>query len=277
MTEDTPEPTTVGGLDLAELDLPMLPNVAVEVLQLCQQEDSDAAALSAVLHRDPSLASNVIRTANSAIQGASVAITSLQQAVSRLGLRQVADLAIAVSVRGLLFKEGDELDRLQRLWRHSVATGFFAREIARVRRSNVQSTFLCGLLHDIGKAVLLVNLERLLTGLGTGFLPELEEFLEDYHGPAGAFLARTWKLPEAIRASAQFHHDPDAAGEHVLEVHTVRLADRIAAMLTDGEEPAEEGEIRACPSLEKLDLYGDDLDTILGMSDRCLAIVEEMS
>lgn len=72
-------------LEERKVELPPMPGTAAQVMQLCQQEDTDAAKLSAVIHGDPTIASNVLRVANSAAYMGQVPCSSLQQAVSRLG------------------------------------------------------------------------------------------------------------------------------------------------------------------------------------------------
>src|SRR5690606_25449766 len=121
-----------------ELELPMLPSTAAEVMSLCQLESTDAAKLSAVIHRDQTIAVNVLRVANSAAFAGQVGCASLQQAVSRLGMQLTAEIAMAVSVRGRLFESDKCRKLLRELWRHSVLSGFFAKEIARLRRRNVE-------------------------------------------------------------------------------------------------------------------------------------------
>src|SRR5262245_31222855 len=146
------------------LELPVLPMVATQVLSLGQNEATDPAKLSAVIHCDQALAAHVLRIANSAAYAGGVACGSLPQAVSRLGMPSITDIAVAVAVQGAVFA-GDGCGELfAQLWRHSVMTAFFSKEIARTRRRSAEVAFLCGLLHDIGKAVLLANVDRRVTG-----------------------------------------------------------------------------------------------------------------
>ena len=67
-------------------------------------------------------------------------------------MQAITEIAVAVSVRSRLFANEACASLLQALWRHSVLTAFFTKAIARVRRRNVEIAFLCGLLHDLGKA-----------------------------------------------------------------------------------------------------------------------------
>jgi len=85
------------------LDLPMLPKVATLVLELVNDVDSDMVTLAKLIQTDPALAGHVMRIANSAAFSTAVKMSSLQQAISRLGMRNVADIALAASMGPALF------------------------------------------------------------------------------------------------------------------------------------------------------------------------------
>ena len=261
------------------LDVPPMPATAAEVLRLCQQETTDAAKLSAVVHRDPTIASNVLRVANSVAYAAQVPCTSLQQACSRLGMRVITDIATAVAVRGRLFANDKCADLLAMLWKHSVLTGFFAKEIARLRRRNVEIAFLCGLLHDVGKAVLLDNADRAM-GDGALRLPldELLEVLHEHHVAAGTMLAREWRLADQFVEAIQCHHSTGEAKRFQDLAMTIGFADVLAhhtAASVFAAAPLEE-ELRSHPLLEALDLYPDQVTTLLAMKGQALAVTESL-
>jgi putative nucleotidyltransferase with HDIG domain len=263
-----------------DLELPMMPGTAAEVMALCQQDTTDAAKLSAVIHRDQTIASNVLRVANSAAFGGQVGCASLQQAVSRLGMRHITEIAVAVSVRARLFANPVCAELLQSLWRHAVLAGFFTKEIARVRRRNVEIAFLCGLLHDIGKAVLLNNVDRATGRTGT-VLPVayLAAALHEQHVAAGSLLARQWRLPEQIEEAIRWHHEPAAATRFQEMTMTVCLADELAhAVAPSRLAPVRtEVDLRAHPVLAALNVYPDQLGTLLAMKDRGLSVAEGMA
>lgn len=266
-------------IDDRKIELPPLPATAAEVMSLCQQETTDAAKLSSVIHRDQTIASNVLRVANSAAYVGQVACASLQQACSRLGMQLITEIAMAVAVRGRLFANSTCADLLAALWKHSVLTGFYSKEIARLRRRNVEIAFLCGLLHDVGKAVLLNGVDRVLgkqeLTLPVGYLIAA---VEEQHIPAGTLLANEWKLPEQIKEAIQCHHDTAAATRFADAALTVCLADQLAHFVAPSRlvaPPTEEG-LRQHPVLVGLNVYPDQLEGLLKLKDRALLVTEGM-
>lgn len=262
-----------------KIELPPLPATAAEVMSLCQQETTDAAKLSAVIHRDQTIASNVLRVANSAAYASQVPCSSLQQAVSRLGMQLITEVAMAVSVRGRMFANPKCAELLGFLWKHSVLTGFYTKEIARLRRRNVEIAFLCGLLHDLGKAVLLNSVDKVLgkdeLTLPVGYLLTA---VEQQHVAAGALLAKEWKLPEQIAEAIACHHDYAAAKRFGDMAMTVCLADQLAHCIAPTRlcEPPTEEQLRQHPVLVGLNVYPDQLQGLLQMKDRALLVTEGM-
>lgn len=260
-----------------QLELPVLPGVAAEVLALSQQETTDAARLSAVVHRDQALAGNVLRVANSAAYAGQVPCSSLQQAVSRLGLQLVGEIAIAVALKGRLFAGTFGAELFAELWRHSVLTAFFTKEIARLRRRNVEIAFLCGLLHDVGKAVLLAEVARLGTASSRS-LGEVAAAIDVHHEAAGVQLARHWQLPDQIAECIECHHDVRRAKRFAEMAMTVQLADLLACEVAPtGHEPAPTiAVLERHPVLASLNLYPDQLAALLARRDDALRLVEGM-
>ncbi|MCA8965292.1 MAG: HDOD domain-containing protein [Planctomycetes bacterium] len=266
-------------IDEKKLNLPTMPGTAAEVMELCQLEDTDAAKLSAVIHRDQTIASHVLRVANSAAYAGQMPCASLQQAVSRLGMQLITEVAMAVSVRGRIFGNKTCAELLAALWKHSVLTGFYTKEIARLRRRNVEIAFLCGLLHDVGKAVLLDNVDRVL-GKNELTVPVgyLLNAVHEQHVEAGALLASEWKLPEQIAEAIGHHHEYVTAPRFADMAMTVCLADQLSHLVAPGPfgKAPDEEELRAHPVLEGLNLYPDQLEELINKRDRALLVTESL-
>lgn len=281
MTTATTDLSRLFARQIAEkkLELPTMPGTAAEVMTLCQQETTDAAKLSAVLHRDQTIASNVLRVANSAAYAGQMPCASLQQAVSRLGMQLITEIAMAVSVRGRMFANPKCAELLAALWKHSVLTGFYTKEIARLRRRNVEIAFLCGLLHDLGKAVLLNNVDRVV-GKNDLEIPiaYLLAAVDEQHVQAGVLLAGDWKLPEQIAEAVLCHHDYAAAKRFQDMAMTVCLADQLSHLIAPGPfcDPPTEEALKAHPVLVGLNLYPDQMNELLQKRDRALLVTEGM-
>lgn len=260
-----------------QLELPLLPDVATQTMNLCQSENADAGKLSAVLHRDQALASHVLRVANSPLYMSNVPIVSLQQAVSRLGLKALAEIVIAVSVQSRVFRIHGQEARVKRLWQHSVAAGFFGKEIARALRRNVEGAFLCGLLHDIGKPVVLAVLadweqkhKEQLDG------QVVEPLLDEYHTVLGHALGVRWKLPEQVTSAIRWHHDYASCEVHREPAMVACLADMLAYHAVKGLVSVSEDAIQAHPVVEHLNLYPDQLAGLLARQDDVQKLAEAL-
>ncbi|MES1204541.1 MAG: HDOD domain-containing protein [Pseudomonadota bacterium] len=270
-----------------KVDLPLLPQVASQVVALTANPTADAVQLSALIHRDPALAGQVLRIANSPSYMPRMPIVSLQQAVARLGLNAVTEIAFVASVQSGTFKVPGYEDELKRLWRHAVASAAFAKEIARIRRSNVEAAFLCGLLHAVGKPALLqvvADAERALerfrlateqTGHGAT-RANLPAILDELHGGVGLRIAALWGLPgpvvSAIANYACYEKTTGFAQEAVITC----LADRLATDLT---EPGrfDEDTLRDHRVFKDLNLYPADVTVLRDKRARVAEIVDSMT
>jgi HD-like signal output (HDOD) protein len=142
-------------LEQGSLDLPLLPVVGNQILQLSGDPNADVTKLSSLIQQDQALAGQILRIANSPAYLPRSPIVSLQQAIAWLGMNMLAGLAFSVSVQSGVFTIKGYEKEIRRLWSHALATGLYGKEIARRIRHNVENAFLCGLLHSIGKPVIL--------------------------------------------------------------------------------------------------------------------------
>ena len=143
---------------------------------------------------------------------------------------------------------------------HAAATGVWSREIARQRRRNVEAAFLTGLLHDVGKPILLqAALE--LTKNDPIDAQTLSNVIHSLHSTMGAHVLNKWKLAHWMAAAIDGHHDIERAGEHSDLAATVQLGDLLAHW-TVQPDAEHEAKVRNCPVLGMLGLYPEDLDLL---------------
>ncbi|GIX48633.1 MAG: hypothetical protein KatS3mg131_2844 [Candidatus Tectimicrobiota bacterium] len=261
-------------LEGEELELPLLPDVVWEVLELSTADETDARKLATLIHRDQALAGHVLRVANSPAYLPRMPIVSLQQAVSRLGIAQLCEIVFAVALQSRVFDVPGYECELRALWRHAVGAAAYAKEIARMRRSNVEGAFLCGLLHDVGKPVILQALVDVQKACGAFLEPGIvEALLEAYHTRVGERLARRWELPPHVIESIAYHHEylvTPACNEAVM---ITRLADVLSYHLLQPEVFDVES-VRQHPVLPELDFYPEDVESLLAKREAMLQLVE---
>ncbi len=192
--------------------LPSVPAVAIQVLDLSQDPDVGTAQVAKVIVRDPALTAKVLKVANSAWCGVRREVTTLDQAVSLLGLNGTMSLALSFSlVRGLRKTEGVKFDH-QVYWRRSVISATATLSVGiRIKAADQHELFLAGLLQDIGMLVLNEAMPAYgeLVASANGdhcLLVEIERReLQADHAQVGGWLLSKWGLPgrfiEAINSS----------------------------------------------------------------------------
>ena len=264
-------------IETGAVEVPLLPKVASEVLTMVYDPNAEASKLAGLIHQDQALAAHVIRVANSPAYMPRNPVVSLQHAVAMLGMNLLSEIAFTTSLKNAALKvEGFERE-IKGLWRHSLASGAYAKEIARMRRFNVESAYLCGLLHAIGKPVVvqtaaaLSKEHRLPIESGS-----LDRLLAGYHTRVGSLIAHKWALPQQVAESIAFYEHYDQAAGARQECMTTCLADRLATHLLQPES-MDEAVVRDHPVYAELNLYPDDVGALLQMKDKIAAVVEAMN
>jgi len=264
-------------VEKGDVELPLLPQVASQVMALTSDPAADAAKLSSLIHQDQALAAHVLRIANSPAYMPRSPVVSLQHAVAMLGINLLSEIAFTASLKSGAFQVPGHEDDVKRLWRHSLASGAFAKEVARTRRVNIESAYLCGLLHGIGKPVVL----RTATTLAheqkiIPDKPALQILIAGYHSRVGALIAEKWGLPKQVAEAIQYYEDYDHAASFRQECMLTCIADQLASHLLTPEDLPEKT-LREHPVCAELNLYPNDIDQILAGKDKVLAIVSSMN
>lgn len=253
-------------IETGRLELPVLPSVSAEVVSLTQEQDSDAKGLAQLIQSDQSLAGHVMRMANSAAFSSIGKIQTLQQAIAKLGMRQIGQMALTVSVGHSVFKSSVSTQQIiEYLWRFSLASAIWSREVARLCRANTEVAFMCGLLHQIGKPVV-INALVDLAGNDDELVKEHKQLLmliKKYHKVVGVNVAKRWNLPEAVVESITYINDYYAAPTCAQEVTIVSAANVLAKNSLDGSDVDKFSEAMLNSNVfEDLNLYEDDVEAL---------------
>jgi diguanylate cyclase (GGDEF)-like protein len=227
--------------------LPSVPAVVLEVLDICQDEDVGICQVSKVLIRDPALSGKILKVANSPYYGVRSQVTTLERAVTVLGINATLSLALSFSlVRGLERPRANDFDH-HAYWRRCVISAAASRVIGIwANTANHDELFLAGLLQDIGMLVLNAAMPDSYGGLVVNskdnhtLLAEME--LQEYgsdHAAIGSWLLKRWNLPLNLQMSAATSHGVEkGANELSIFCRCVMLANFITAIWTQSDTAA---------------------------------------
>ena len=185
---------------------PMLPAVALEVIEMSQKTDVDFERVVRLLEKDPVLAAKVLSIAQSAAYATRTPILSLRTAVVRLGLKTLRDIVLEAALHLKVFRVPGFEPAMARLARHSTASAHAIRAVCKRTRIEAEYAFLCGLLHDVGFAAALLALSG-DPQLGKAPWEALAPAVDEVHDEASGLLARLWKLPPQVQRVVAGHHD----------------------------------------------------------------------
>ena len=212
-----------------DASMPMLPVLAHEAIVVAANPEVTIAKLSHVVSQDPVLATRVVQLANAAYCAPLQTVTTLSDAIVRMGTAAVRNLVIAVCLasRGCDARIYGNNGRAQ--VDHAIGTAYMAHLIAGRVGWNHDEAFLAGLLHDIGKLLLLKLAHDWTHWHGLPVAPEdLADVLATEHAATGALLLRTSQFPRKLIETVLWHHDPQDAPNSLSEAEVIYLADRLS-------------------------------------------------
>jgi len=230
MLSDSAIRTMVGGLD----HLPSAPQTYFDLTRAAQRPDAGVSEFATIVEQDPAMSVKVLQLVNSAYFGLAQRVTSVRQAVMRLGVELLKSLALSVhafsALKGPPVK-GFSIDSLQQ---HSLMTARLGQAIAADKTRGAE-VFAAAVVHDVGKLVLAMCLPE---GFGEVIAeqersqrPSYEveqELLGMTHAEVGAYLLGFWGLPLQIVETVAFHHMPgDVPADSLQTLAPVHVADAL--------------------------------------------------
>ncbi|MEA4855154.1 HDOD domain-containing protein [Solidesulfovibrio sp.] len=237
--EDAALPPAPGDPEALVADDPSLasfPDIYFRLRQAIDDPGASAGRIAGIIGDDPGLAARLLRLANSPFYGLTRPIDSLARGVLRIGAGELAQLALGVAVVERFRDIPACCLTMRQIWEHAVGCGVLARVLgAHVGGISQERLFVSGLLHDLGRLVLLRRLPRHMA-LAMHLARERSEplfaveraLLGFDHAAVGRALLELWHLPPELAAAVGDHHldrgmDLDAAIVHVADVATVAM------------------------------------------------------
>ena len=264
-----------------KLDIPMLPETAGKVVQLTQDSESDASQLSSLIQSDQTLAAHVMRVANSAAYSPNANMVSLQQAIARLGMQLISEIALAASINSEMFNAPGFEDHINYELKYSLASGLWAKEVARACRKNVEAAFLAGLLHDIGRPVAIQCATKFCKKLNISLTREETLSLEqEFQRLIGIRVVQQWEMPTSVINVVSYFDQYEKPHSGQQQTMSVVGGAQIAShfMCEEGDDSCmTREELLAHSVFPDLNLYEDDTIAILEKEEQIKAAMEAMS
>lgn len=275
-----PPPTTEANISpeavvRQEMELASLPNIFFQITESLKNPRSSASYVAEVISKDVALSAKLLKMVNTPFYGFPSRIDTLSRAVTVVGTNQLTNLALGVSVIAAFEGVPEEFFTLKEFWLHSVACGIVARLLAgRAGLAGDEKFFVAGLLHDIGRLVMLKNhlkasIEVLRPAkVGRRALVDVERAVWGCtHAEIGGRMLKSWRLPPFLESLVHHHHTPMEASMPA-EASVVHVADFIIHGLGIGSSGAS-----LVPELDprawkKLGLREKDLPDIVRQAER---------
>lgn len=217
--------------------LPVLPQVAMKITERMQSPTATVQEVAGLIKTDVGLTTKILRLANSSYYSVPGGVQDVTKALQFLGFTTIAQIVLTTSVFGAFKSSGLREFPLKQFWLHSFAVGLLCELAARTLRFKTASdAFVCGLMHDMGKLILLEGApDQMIKTLKyaeekkCSFLQAEQELEFTTHQQLGVELGRHWRLPKSVVEAIATHHGGGTAPEHTLVewanlwVHTQKI------------------------------------------------------
>ena len=211
--------------------MPPLPQQALRILKELNSEHSSARSVAELASQDPVLAAGILRTANSAAYSTGTPIVGVQEGIAHLGFSAVRSLMLRLKLDSQA-TDPVTATAQEELWTHGMAVSQIGEVLAAKYGADRQMCSTLGLLHDLGKLVVLRGPQNLRDDLaqtgpaGEGEIARERRVLGADHADVGAYVAGLWQLPPDIVEGIRFHHCP-----HLMpETNPVELRKAVAVV-----------------------------------------------
>ncbi len=255
--------------------VPLIPTSGTQLLQLANQKDHNLTDIINIIKCDAALTGYILKTVNSAAMSRGKEITSLDRAVSLVGEDMILSIVFSEAAAQLFHADLDGYAANQGdLWRHNLRSAIAAKKIAPYAKLEVNpdTAFTCGLMHDLGKAIISHYLEgtteEMVAAVDHGDFKDYSvaehEKIGFNHSEIGFELAKHWGLPEPLPSVIRYHHHPQEGNIELQPLlFVVHLAD-IVSMMTGSGTGADSMRHSIDPAYsDYIDLSRDDIARII--------------
>ncbi len=201
------------------IELPPIPDVMLKVMEKVENPSSSMDEIIECI-TDQLLISKILKICNSPYYRQIGTVETLKEAVLFIGLKSLISI---IAVHALSQFSPKNSTEIKKVLQHSLQCGIIARQLAKDMQSNSDQAFICGLMHNVGKTIMLEMFDDYVLPYDAQV-----QLIEEHHAEVGHLLAKKWNFSEDIQESILYHHQPELAVKHRGLVEIVYLSNIIA-------------------------------------------------
>jgi len=249
---------------------PVMPQVVRDVQSVIKRTNSTAEEVAAVIERDPVISLRLISVANSPVYRGIQEIRNVKEAIPRMGLKETLNVIIAIANKSMY-----ETDRVKyrilmdKLWGHSLACAYGSKLIAEhLKLNDSEKFFLMGLVHDIGKSLLLKAFTGITQVKNLNF-NVIQANIQQGHLSMGGVLLRRWGFDDVFIKVVTLHEGHELTAETEKEILVIHLANMLTRTIGFSlfDEEVDFNELDAAKFLEVdaeiLNSIGEEIKNII--------------
>jgi len=263
---------------LKTVQLPVQPAVVTELIKLVGNSNVGTDKIGKELKKEPVLVAKVLKIINSPAFGLRHKVTSIEQAVSFMGIGMLQKAVLASAMRDVLSAGQDQRNTII-FWNHSEIVAAACELIAGKRYPHLtMQAYLSGLFHDCAVPLLCCKFPdyQPLVEMALDYRNEVLEMEEaetnTNHCLLGYFFAKSWSLPEPVCQAILHHHDETFDHLEDTSLQTLNSILLVSEYLVQNYDVSTN--IRGNNTAEWADMYRDTLDYLM-LDDAELSDLEE--
>ena len=256
--------------------LPILPVIATKLISRLSNDQESLENIAALVEQDQALAGHVLRFANSVLFAGNAPVSSIQEGITRVGFKVIGEFATILTFGDSIFKAKGLEPLMDRILSHAVLTAYIGREMASLLQKDADQQFMCGLLHTVGKPIILQLVSEM--GLLIPMDPPHEGLItmtDRLHLKAGKLACNRWNLPNEVRSCCAHYLDSEKAKKHQDTVRITCLASQLAE-LCQTEDAFLEEKLKDHSLFTALGLQQDQIQEIFDIKEKIMEDTKAM-
>ncbi len=244
---------------------PAMPQVVFDLRSAIRRQETTVKEVAQILERDPVISLRLISVAKSPVYKGYGEVKSVQAAIPRLGFKETLSIVVAIANKSLYEARQPQYKvALDKMWGHSLATGYAAKLFAQaLLRDDPETLFLMGLVHDVGKVILLrafaeSSKEKAIP------MEAVWAAVQDSHQVIGNLLLKRWGFGEEFQKVVALHEGGNYSDQTIPDILVVHLANMLTRKMGYSSFEWDGSDLAELSSARLLGLSSDTIDRVEG-------------